>query len=119
MIKEILKKISLYDVKGIVFWIGAGIDNNAPSCLPLGNELTRTLLVEACGEKYADKILQNWEKSRNTVNDIVGEDVYLARIPRLETVLEGLRIFEKDELQNQYSIIRGLESFFSLSLMYT
>lgn len=111
MIKELFEKISKYGTEELVFWVGAGIDNNTPSCLPLGNELTKTLLEQACGKKYTERILQNWRKSQETFRKIMDENVYLSGIPRLETVLEGFRIFEKDELQNQYSVIHGLESF--------
>lgn len=111
MMDELLQKISMYNIDKLVFWTGAGIDYDRPTCLPLGNELTETLLTHACGIKYAKKIFEEWTNSRNIFNKVTSENICLAEIPRLETVLEGLRIFETDELQNKYSVIRGLESF--------
>ena len=86
---ELLQKISMYNIDKLVFWTGAGIDYDRPTCLPLGNELTEILLTHACGTKYAKKIFEEWTNSRNIFNKVTSENICLAEIPRLETVLEG------------------------------
>ena len=53
---NLIKLIKSYDPNKIVFWVGAGIDNNAPTNLPLAKTLMEALLELTCGKKYSKKI---------------------------------------------------------------
>ena len=61
---EILSKI---DLKKTVFWVGAGIDVSAPTCLPLGVELLTFVLDYTCGENNRKALYRIFEESEEIV----------------------------------------------------
>ena len=46
---EIDNLLKSFNPNKIVFWVGAGIDADAPTCLPIGNQLTEYVLELSCG----------------------------------------------------------------------
>lgn len=95
--KDLIKLIKSYDPHKIVFWIGAGIDNNPPTNLPLAKTLIENILELTCGKLYSQKIL---EQCKLIYNDI----------PRMETVISEIKMFEK-ELAVDSTVISGFQSF--------
>lgn len=108
--EEIIYKIKRYPINKLVFWVGAGIDKDAPTGLPLGYELTNDILERACGKRLSSQILQEWKKSRNRINEIINENLHVDEYPRLETILEAVRIFEENLFVDN-TVINGLKSF--------
>lgn len=108
-VQDILKNVQLQD---IVFWIGAGVDCGGITGLPLGMELTKFVLQKSCGEKNAKRILDIWKNRRDNLERIFGEKNAMAEIPRLETIIEAIRIYEKNQIK-KFSFINGLKSFSS------
>ena len=108
--EEVVKVIKTYPVNKLVFWLGAGIDLDFPTALPLGRELTVDVLKRGCGSEYAENILAQWKKSRQLISDVTGGNIDIHELPRLETILEAVRIFEENLLSDN-SILKGLESF--------
>ena len=94
---NLIKLIKSYDPNKIVFWVGAGIDNNAPTNLPLAKTLMETLLELTCGKKYSKKILEQCQSIYNG-------------IPRMETVISDIKLFE-EELAVDCTVVSGFESF--------
>lgn len=92
MLNNILETIKNYDPKKIVFWIGAGVDINSPTCLPKANKLVEKLLGLSCGTEKAKMVLEELE------------------MPRMETIIYELKIFEK-ELKQQESILQIFKYF--------
>lgn len=86
---------------------GAGISRKDPTCLPLGEDLTKFYLTHTCGKKACDQLL-------NTT-DHLGE--YLNRsivLPRLETIIGS--IAEIDNVRNvrlnrSRTMLHGFEAF--------
>lgn len=95
-VQDILKNVQLQD---IVFWIGAGVDCGGITGLPLGMELTKFVLQKSCGEKNAKRILDIWKNRRDNLERIFGEKNAMAEIPRLETIIEAIRIYEKNQIK--------------------
>jgi len=108
--EEIICRIKKYPLNKLVFWVGAGIDRDSPTELPLGYELTDDILERTCGKELSGQILQEWKNSRNRINEIMNEDIHVDGYPRLETILEAVRIFE-DNLSIDNTVINGLKSF--------
>lgn len=108
--EEIIRKIKNYPADKLVFWLGAGIDRDSPTGLPLGYELTDDILERACGKELSARILREWENSRNRINEIMNNKIQVDAYPRLETILEAVRIFE-DHLSVENTVINGLRSF--------
>lgn len=108
--EEIIYRIRKYPIHKLVFWLGAGIDRDSPTELPLGYELTDDILKRTCGKKLSGQILQEWKNSRNRINEIMDENIHIDEYPRLETILEAVRIFE-DNLSVNNTVINGLKSF--------
>gem|GEM_PF-1449725 len=106
---EAQKKMAEISINKIVFWIGAGVDSGSPTCLPLGNGLTDYILEQACG-KYSKILIDMWESNAEFVNRISNGDIRIANRPRLETVIEIVREFEKHQ-KEKYSVINGLRAF--------
>lgn len=110
--EEIICMIKKYPINKLVFWVGAGIDRDSPTELPLGYELTDEILERTCGKELSGRIIQEWKNSRNRINKIMNENIHIDEYPRLETVLEAVRIFE-DNLSVDNNIMNGLKSFAS------
>lgn len=94
---NLIKLIKSYDPNKIVFWVGAGIDHNAPTNLPLAKTLMETLLELTCGKKYSQKILKQCQS------------IY-GGIPRMESVISDIKLFE-EELAVDCTVVSGFESF--------
>lgn len=108
--EEIVCRIKKYPINKLVFWVGAGIDRDSPTELPLGQELMDEILERACGKKISSQILQEWKNSRTRINKIMNGNIHVDEYPRLETILEAIRIFE-DNLSIDNTVINGLKSF--------
>lgn len=96
-IDKLIKIIKSYDPNKIVFWVGAGIDNNPPTKLPLASKLVEYLLDLTCGNIYSKKILEQCQRIYNS-------------FPRMETVISEIKLFEK-ELSVDSTIVSGFKSF--------
>ncbi|MCM1179273.1 MAG: SIR2 family protein [Clostridium sp.] len=94
---DLIQLIKTLEPQKIVFWIGAGVDCNSPTNLPLANNLLEKILVLTCGEEYAKSIKDQYEL------------VYQG-IPRMETVISEIKLFES-ELAIDSTIVNGLSSF--------
>lgn len=108
--EEIICRIKEYPINKLIFWLGAGIDRDSPTELPLGYELTDDILERTCGKELSRKILQEWKNTACRINEISKEVIHVDEYPRLETILEAVRIFE-DNLFGNSSVINGLKSF--------
>lgn len=109
--EEYINMLKNYPINKIVFWVGAGIDADFPTSLPLGFDLTSYFLNMACGDKIGTKILKFWENREKNLKNI-DCSISINWIPRLETVLEAIRQFENSLIgDNSPNIIKGLESF--------
>ncbi len=97
-------------LKEIVFWVGAGVDHESPTNLPIGNGLTDFMLQCACGEKYAKKLIELWEQRKDMITMELGLYDLMANRPRLETVIEAIREYEEHQ-KEKISIVKGLRSF--------
>jgi hypothetical protein len=66
----------------VVFWTGAGISTDTPTCAPRGEELTRRALEYAFQPTCLDRIIDVYRSLRVTDR---------RKLPRLETVLDVVR----------------------------
>lgn len=96
--------------KDIVFWVGAEVDHESSTSLPIGNGLTDFMLQCACGEQYAGKLIKLWNHRKNTITKVLKLDDLMADRPRLETVIESIRLYEEHQTE-RLSIVKGLRSF--------
>lgn len=55
--EEIICMIKKYPINKLVFWVGAGIDRDSPTELPLGYELTVEILERTCGKELSGRII--------------------------------------------------------------
>lgn len=94
---DLIKLIKTLNPQKIVFWIGAGVDSNSPTNLPLAKELLEKILELTCGAKYADKIKKEYPPDYH-------------EIPRMETVISEIKLFES-ELAIDSTIVNGFSSF--------
>lgn len=85
-----------FQTNNIVFWTGAGIDCDTPTCLPLGAALTEKILSWTCGDMGAE-LFKKWGEICKAVNSLCWpkEKLHLSSIPRLESILERVRLCEK------------------------
>jgi hypothetical protein len=102
--------IDKYPIEKLILWVGAGIDADEPTNLPLGNGLADAILLKSCGEVISENIISEWSNTANNIKNITANDINISNYPRLETILEGIRIFEKN-LMTEHSVLKGLESF--------
>lgn len=58
---DLVNLIKSLDPSKIVFWVGAGIDSNPPTSLPLASKLLEELIKQTCGKVYASKIKTQYE----------------------------------------------------------
>lgn len=108
--KKIVEMLEQYPIEKMVFWVGAGIDADAPSGLPLGDKLMQKMLEDACGVNIKNNIINCWKQTSARLRDIDNE-VPVMSSPRLEVILEGISNFENHLLIPNHSIINGLKSF--------
>ncbi len=108
-IEETCDVIGNYSPDKLIFWVGAGIDFCQPTCLPLGEKLTKFIIRQACGDEIGESIISAWTKTTNRLNTLPLK--YKApSVPRLETVVEVIRNIE-EYINFKYSIIKGLSVF--------
>ncbi len=103
-IEEVTKLLYNYDKKTgklkIVLWLGAGIDKNDPTNLPLGSDLTYFILRKACVKDELAKSFADIEKAYGSV-------------PRLESVIDCFHRFEDAQNNKQLykNFLNGFRSF--------
>lgn len=111
MYNECSDIIENYPYDNMIFWVGAGIDADYPTSLPLGAGLTTHFLNLACGEEIGSKIMDFWSEREEKLKT-VDNNIEINKFPRLETVLEAIRQFENSlNGENTPHIISGLQSF--------
>ena len=78
---ELLQILKETDEKQTVFWVGAGIDIDTPTCLPSGRELTEFVLKNGFGDNKLS-LLDHYKMQCDLINQncIYAE---LDGIPRL------------------------------------
>ena len=79
------------NMRNVVFWVGAGIDADAPTSLPLGEELTNFVLKQTVD--YAE--------------DFINAN------PRLETIFNCIRLLEENIVSKTVDnpFLMGMQSF--------
>ena len=103
-VEEIIKLLDDYDEKSgklkIILWLGAGIDRNDPTNLPLGSDLTYFMLRKACVKDELAKSSKDMEKAYGSV-------------PRLEAVIDCFHRFENAQKNKQLhrNFLNGFQSF--------
>lgn len=109
--EKVIKHISNFPVNKLVFWVGAGIDNDFPTNFPLGNTLTQFLIEKLCTDYDLALTWRNMSEKINTVDT----SIQIPKLPRLETIIESARVFEAKLFEHNhntnYSTIRGLGFF--------
>ncbi|WP_428260224.1 SIR2 family protein [Gallibacter sp. Marseille-QA0791] len=110
--KEAVKFIKSCDKSKLVFWVGAGIDSENPTGLPLGYGLSKFMLNAAC-KKYERKISYEWRKLYEALKINTKDSLEIAEYPRLETLIETIKVFEEHYLDKGHSVINGLKGFTS------
>ena len=93
--------------KDILFFVGAGVSKVSPSRVPLGYDLTKFIMQEACGINETECIFNLWKDFSNAITQY--DDDLKFSIIRLETVLGCIQ--EIDQLNKRKSILYGLKSF--------
>lgn len=93
----------------LVLWLGAGIDNDNPTCLPLGNDLTYYMLKKSSPQHILRQITS---VSKDDEKDII-KDIY--GCPRLESVMECFSAVEnvliKKVSDKPHPLLQGLSVF--------
>lgn len=91
----------------LILWIGAGIDDYEPTCLPLGNELAFFLLENSC----TSKISQRFKGKNETFKENILENIYGTL--RLESIIECFQQFENSKRSStiKTSFMDGFLSF--------
>lgn len=99
---DLVNLIKSLDPSKIVFWVGAGIDSNPPTSLPLASKLLEELIKQTCGKVYASKIKTQYEL-------LYGENM----IPRMETVISEIKLFESElaDPSKNGTVVRGFSAF--------
>lgn len=99
---DLVNLIKSLDPSKIVFWVGAGIDSNPPTSLPLASVLLKELITQTCGDIYASKIETQYELLHGK-----------GKIPRMETVISEIKLFESELADSSKSgtIVRGFSAF--------
>lgn len=115
-LEDIKKYLENIPANRLIFWVGAGIDNGKPTCLPLGGPLTEFILQLTTNNK-ASKILNEWGNICKLIKSVVGEELEISDLPRLETVIEAVREFENHQIEKQ-SVMDGFSSFSSKEFHY-
>lgn len=114
MYEKIFEKLLIHirnlPINKLVFWIGAGIDADKPTALPLGNGLMIEILKLACGSDVQEKLLKAWKINSLAISQITNGKINISEYPRLETILEAIHSFE-DNLLKPGTVIGGLQSF--------
>ena len=110
VLSELKELIQNSDIKRTVFWVGAGIDIAAPTCLPSGKELTEFVLQRGFNDKNFDML----HKYKSHCDMLNAQCMYakLDGIPRLETVIGVLQKFENQNGEKQIpSFLKGFAGF--------
>lgn len=94
-------------LKGTIFFVGSGISHDAPSGLPLGNELTRAIIDWSCGQDIEEAIINTWQAASEQIS-LFNPNLQF-QMPRLETICGC--IYEMDKIMNRKSILNGFLSF--------
>lgn len=97
--EDLINLINSYAPEKIVFWVGAGLDCNRPTCLPRAPELLKSLLKLTCGEEYSTMLLNSYTRA-NSDNSV----------PRMESVISEIKRFER-ELKDTATVLTGFSSF--------
>lgn len=108
-LKRILKDIPK---NKIVFWVGAGIDMQEPTCLPDASKLLNFFLDNTVGETFSEEIRTLWDENEKIINYGKSTSSF-SSIPRLETIIGRCIRLEKN-LHSDFSNIsftKGLSSF--------
>ncbi len=109
-LEDVVSVLNGIKLENIVFWIGAGIDCDGCTGLPLGGELTQFILREACGEEGAKNIMKTWKSRKENMGKFLRGGSIIEDLPRLETIIEAVRHYESEQLKH-ISLIEGLRSF--------
>lgn len=98
--KDLVNLIKSLEPSKIVFWIGAGIDHNVPTNLPLAKELLEKLIELTCGNEYANKIKGQY-------------DLLYDGPPRMETIISEIKLFESEltDSSKNGTVVPGFSSF--------
>lgn len=99
----------LKDPKKIILWVGAGVSNPAPTCLPLGKALTDFALEKTCGKSVLKKISCIWKRVAKIISK--QDEVSISKIPRLESVLDVVKKTEEKLATASYSFLSGFRAF--------
>lgn len=83
-----------------IFWVGAGISVDYPSCLPKGLELTQTCMKKCIGSKATEIFLKDWKSLINSLDNSLGNNMPVC--PRLEVVLGCI-----DDIDNEIANLKG------------
>lgn len=104
-----IQRLCKKDPEKALFWVGAGISHAAPTCLPLGKELTTFTLEEICGKTVSNRIFHIWKK----VTDIIKKQdrASVSEIPRLESILDVVRRSEEKLVSSSFSFLSGFRAF--------
>lgn len=108
--EETIKLMTEYSAKGLVLWVGAGIDCDPPTNLPLAQNLVKQILDCAFGPTLSEKFLINWQKNKKYIDRYFDESKQLPGFPRLESVIEAIREFE-GVIKCPNSVISGFKGF--------
>ncbi|MCC8059948.1 MAG: SIR2 family protein [Clostridiales bacterium] len=104
------------DMSKIVFWVGAGIDHDSPTNLPLGNGLAKFFISSIWedvvnGEQAQSDISEIFRKTGDILKNS-SDNIELMNFPRLETVTEEISELEEHlKEKGRYSWLNGLECF--------
>lgn len=61
-----------FQANNIVFWTGAGIDCDTPTCLPLGAALTEKILSWTCGDMGAELFKKCYYLEASSIAGLIG-----------------------------------------------
>lgn len=82
-------------LNNVTIWVGCGVSCIAPTCLPLGRDLTEFLLDNVILCK--DNILKIW----NEINDYEKGKLLTTEFPRLELIISSIIYVERYYLSNR------------------
>lgn len=91
----------------LIFWIGAGTDCLSPTNLPTSGQLVKSILETLLLEDYTKQTINKWDDCMR----IIGAD---GAPPRMESVLEAIRVCESNLEFNEQKLVNiseGLRFF--------
>jgi len=110
-LEQALALIAEIDPRDLIFWIGAGIDRRAPTCLPLGDDLRSEFLKFSIGNTLSELIDDEWKRTYEQLAILLSKRVWLSESQRLETIIDCIQEFEDNLLVKDSSVIKGLSCF--------